>query len=95
MEAPKIQPNLLKERKASKYSKFDDIKDILNVEQMLSFGKFISSKILGSHLVLANKSSKEQIFEIAVDSDTDRYSESTSELFQDYVESELPYKPES
>ncbi len=45
--------------------------------------------------MLANKSSKEQIFEIAVDSDTDRYSESTSELFQDYVESELPYKPES
>ena len=46
----------------------DDIKDILEVnQQLMSFGTFISSKILGSHLTMTNKSDKEQIFEVAVD----------------------------
>lgn len=94
LESPQPRPNLFKHRKESRNSKLDDIKDLLSVEKMMSFGKFISSKILGSHLVLTNKSSQEQIFEIAVDSETERYCESTSELLSEFVESELPFKPE-
>jgi len=61
--------NLLECRKETKWQdKLDDIKDILEVnQQLMSFGTFISSKILGSHLTMTNKSDKEQIFEVAVD----------------------------
>lgn len=73
LEEPQPRPTLFKQRKESKHSKLDDIRDLLSVEQMMSFGKFISSKILGSHLTLTNKSAVEQIFEIAVDRETERY----------------------
>jgi hypothetical protein len=58
----------------------------------MSFGQFISSKVLGSHLTLTNKSDKEQIFEVSVSKQLS-FNESTKELLNDYVESELPFKP--
>lgn len=87
--------NLLEYRKETKWSlqsKQDDIKDILEIGQhLMSFGKFISSKVLGSHLTLTNKSDREQIFEVSVDRETKHYELSTKELFCEYVESELPF----
>lgn len=58
----------------------------------MSFGTFISSKILGSHLTMTNKSDKDQIFEVAVDKQTKQYGQSTKELLCDYIESELPFQ---
>lgn len=58
----------------------------------MSFGTFISSKILGSHLTMTNKSDKEQIFEVAVDKQTKQYEQSTKELLCDYNEAELPFQ---
>lgn len=73
LEASQQRPTLFKQRKENRHSKLDDIRDILSVDKMMDFGKFISSKILGSHLTLTNKSSAEQIYEIAVDRETEYY----------------------
>lgn len=71
----------------------DDINDVVELGQtVMSFGKFISSKTLGSHLTLTNKTDVERIIQISVDCEP-TYATSTSCLFRDYNDEDLPYKP--
>jgi hypothetical protein len=59
---------LLACRKENKRNKLDDIGDVIEVsQQVMSFGKFYSSKTLGSHLMLTNKTTHEQTVHINVD----------------------------
>ena len=54
-----LSETLLACKKETRFG-IDDIGDILEVSQhLMSFGQFISSKILGSHLTLTNKSDKD------------------------------------
>lgn len=84
---------LLACRQENKRSKLDDISDIVEVgQQVMSFGSFYSSKILGSHLTLTNKTDHEHTIEIAVDRSGQI---DTQEILAPYATSDLPFKPQT
>jgi hypothetical protein len=57
-----LPDTLLACRKDTKMHSLDDICDVVELGQtVMSFGKFLSHKLLGSHLSLTNKTNEERV----------------------------------
>jgi len=69
--APVLAPNLLMSRKQNGQPVADpDLNKVLEVDaEILSYGKYISGRILGSQLTLTNHSSKMRSFTLQINSD--------------------------
>ena len=66
--------NLLTDRKNCREEELISLDQIVEIDsQIMSYGKFISGKILGSTLMLTNKTSAEQSFEVKVDGQNSEY----------------------
>ncbi len=92
-----IAPNLLMSRKQNLVPVAElDLNKILEVDsEILSYGKYISGRILGSQLTLTNHSSKIRTFTIQVNSDS--FKTTPYEMLKNFYLSDLPLqlKPDS
>jgi hypothetical protein len=73
-----------------------DLEKILNIDsEILSYGKYISGRILGSQLTLKNLSTKARSFTIQINSDS--FKTSPYEMLRNFYLQDLPFglKPDS
>lgn len=85
--------SLLSKRKTLKSSNdLVDFKDVIDLSTpIVNFETFTAGKILGSTMTVTNKTGRDLLVQIAVDTETDQYPVSSREILSRFFEEDLPF----